>query len=108
MLTSASARWPSGQQSSSTERPYSPRERGLWGISLEPRDPREFVCILASLILAGRTDGTVYDAPDLYTIFPTDPDELFIELTLRKVSGWDPPFATRPFTGLGQPAVPNA
>ena len=49
----------------------------------------------------------MYDAPDLYTIFATDPDGMFIELTLRKVTGWDPPFATKPFRGLGQPGVPN-
>jgi hypothetical protein len=76
--------------------------------AIEARDPGEFVRIRASLIQAGRTDETVYDAPDLYTIFATDPDGLFIELTLRKVAGWDPPFATEPFRGLGQPAVPNA
>ncbi len=76
--------------------------------ALEARDPAEFARIRASLIRAGRADETVYDAPDLYTIFATDPDGLFIEVILRKVSGWDPPFATKPFTGLGQPAVPSA
>ena len=76
--------------------------------ALEARDPGEFVRIRASLIQAGRTDETVYDATDLYTVFATDPDGLFIELILRKVTGWDPPFATKPFRGLGQPAVPNA
>jgi catechol 2,3-dioxygenase-like lactoylglutathione lyase family enzyme len=76
--------------------------------AIEARDPGEFVRIRARLIQAGRADETVYDAPDLYTIFATDPDGMFIELTLRKVTGWDPPFATKPFRGLGQPAVPNA
>ena len=76
--------------------------------AIEARGPEEFLRIRASLIQAGRADETVYGAPDLYTIFATDPDGLFIELTLRKVSGWDPPFATKPFTGLGQPAIPNA
>ena len=76
--------------------------------ALEARDPGEFVRMRASLIQAGRTDETVYDATDLYTVFATDPDGLFIELILRKVTGWDPPFATKPFRGLGQPAVPNA
>jgi catechol 2,3-dioxygenase-like lactoylglutathione lyase family enzyme len=76
--------------------------------ALEARNPGEFVRIRAGLIQAGRADETVYDAPDLYTIFATDPDGLFIELILRKVNGWDPPFATKPFIGLGQPAVPNA
>lgn len=76
--------------------------------AIEARDPEEFVRIRASLIQAGRAEKTVYDAPDLYTIFATDPDGLFIELILRKISGWDPPFATKPFTGLGQPADPNA
>jgi catechol 2,3-dioxygenase-like lactoylglutathione lyase family enzyme len=76
--------------------------------AIEACDPEEFVRIRASLIQAGRAEEAVYDAPDLYTIFATDPDGLFIELILRKISGWDPPFATKPFTGLGQPAVPNA
>lgn len=73
--------------------------------AIEARDPGEFVRIRASLIQAGRADETVYDAPDLYTIFATDPDGLFIELILRKIGGWDPSFPTKPFTGLGQPAV---
>jgi hypothetical protein len=51
---------------------------------------------------------TVYDAPGLYTIFATDPDGLFIELILRKISGWEPSFPTKPFTGLGQPAGRSA
>ncbi len=76
--------------------------------ALEARDPGEFVRIRASLIQARRTDETVYDAPDLYTVFATDPDGLFIERILRKVTGWDPPFTTKPFRGLGQPAVPSA
>ena len=76
--------------------------------AIEARDPGEFVRIRASLIQAGRADETVYDAPDLYTIFATDPDGLFIELILRKISGWDPSFPTKPFTGLGQPAVRSA
>jgi catechol 2,3-dioxygenase-like lactoylglutathione lyase family enzyme len=76
--------------------------------AIEARDPGEFVHFRAGLIQAGRADETVYDAPDLYTIFATDPDGLFIELILRKTSGWDPPFATKPFVGLGQPATPDA
>ena len=50
----------------------------------------------------------MYDATDLYTVFATELDGLFIELILRKVTGWEPLFATKPFRGLGQPAVPNA
>jgi catechol 2,3-dioxygenase-like lactoylglutathione lyase family enzyme len=74
--------------------------------ALEARDPGTFARTHARLVQLGRTDDTVYEAPDLYTVFATDPDGLFVELTLRKAEGWDPPFETTPFVGLGQPAVP--
>src|SRR5580704_17772856 len=39
--------------------------------ALEACDPGEFVRIRASLIQAGRAEETVYDAPDLFSIFAT-------------------------------------
>lgn len=76
--------------------------------ALEVGSPQTFISTRASLIQAGRADETVYDATDLYTIFASDPDGLFIELILRKTEAWTPPFATEPFVGLGQPATPQA
>jgi catechol 2,3-dioxygenase-like lactoylglutathione lyase family enzyme len=74
--------------------------------ALEARDPETFISTRARLIQAGRAEEPVYEAPGRYTIFASDPDGLFIELTLPKTSDWSPPFATEPFVGLGQPAVP--
>lgn len=76
--------------------------------ALEAAGSEQFVSTRASLIKAGHATETVYDAPDLYTIFVTDPDGLLIELILPKTDGWSPPFATEPFVGLGQPAVPDS
>ena len=74
--------------------------------ALEAPDPGAFLGIRARLIEAGRGGEKVYDAPDLYTLFATDPDGLFIEVILHKTGAWSPPFATEPFVGLGQPASP--
>lgn len=70
--------------------------------ALEAADPETFVAVRERLIAAGRTDGTVRDAPGIYTLFATDPDGLFIEWIVRKVEGWQPPFESEPFVGLGQ------
>jgi catechol 2,3-dioxygenase-like lactoylglutathione lyase family enzyme len=70
--------------------------------ALEARDPDAFVEVRDRLVAAGRSDGKVYDA-DVYTVFATDPDGLFIEWLVRKTAEWRPPFETEPFVGLNQP-----
>jgi catechol 2,3-dioxygenase-like lactoylglutathione lyase family enzyme len=75
--------------------------------ALEARDPASFVEVRERLLADGLTDGNVYDAPELYSLFTTDPDGLFIEWVVRKVDGWRPPFATEKFVGLGQ-QVPSS
>jgi catechol 2,3-dioxygenase-like lactoylglutathione lyase family enzyme len=76
--------------------------------ALEARDGHAFVGVRARLVAADRSDGSVHEAADLYTMFATDPDGLFIEWVVRKVDGWSPPFPTSPFVGLGQPLTPEA
>jgi catechol 2,3-dioxygenase-like lactoylglutathione lyase family enzyme len=70
--------------------------------ALEAQDVDAFVRVRDRLIAAGRSDGTVYEAPGQYTLFATDPDGLFVEWVVRKADGWSPPFPTAPFVGLGQ------
>ena len=72
--------------------------------ALEARDPDTFVEVRARLMAAGRSDGTVYDQVNQYTLFATDPDGLFVEWVGRKTDDWRPPFDAKPFAGLGQPA----
>ena len=81
----------------------STRDRSTTSACSRPAIPENSSASGPALIQAGRTDETVYDATDLYArSSPPTPTELFIELILRKVTtGWDPPFATKPFRGLG-------
>jgi catechol 2,3-dioxygenase-like lactoylglutathione lyase family enzyme len=72
--------------------------------ALEARDADAFVTGRERLLAAGRSDGIVYEAPGVYTLFATDPDGLFVEWVLPKSAGWRPPFATSPFVGLNEPA----
>jgi catechol 2,3-dioxygenase-like lactoylglutathione lyase family enzyme len=70
--------------------------------ALEARDPETFVAIRDELLAEGRATEAVYDAPDVYTLFATDPDGLLIEMLVPKKPGWTPPFATEPFVPLGK------
>jgi catechol 2,3-dioxygenase-like lactoylglutathione lyase family enzyme len=83
-----------------------PFDRGsISHFALEARDPERFVEVRERLVAAGRSDGAVYEQQGLYTLFATDPDGLFVEWVVPKVAGWQPPFATSPFVGMGQPAA---
>ena len=77
-------------------------------VALEARDGDAFVAVRARLVAADRSDGAVHEAADLYTMFATDPDGLFVEWVVRKIDGWSPPFRTSPFVGMGQRATPEA
>jgi catechol 2,3-dioxygenase-like lactoylglutathione lyase family enzyme len=72
--------------------------------ALRAADPGAFIAVRDRLVAVGRSDGVVYDAPGTYTIFATDPDGLFLEWLLPKTTGWEPPFETSPFVGLGDSA----
>jgi catechol 2,3-dioxygenase-like lactoylglutathione lyase family enzyme len=89
-----------------TDHPFD--EGSINHFALQASDPDAFIRIRDTLIAQGRATNTVHDAPGLYTIFATDPDGLLIEVLVPKESDWTPPFATEPFAGLGEPAMPSS
>lgn len=89
-----------------TDHPFD--EGSINHFALQASDPDAFIRIRDTLIAQGRATKTVHDAPGLYTIFATDPDGLLIEVLVPKESDWTPPFATEPFAGLGEPAMPSS
>lgn len=71
--------------------------------ALEARNPEEFLRIRERLIAGGYTDASVVAAPYGYSINVLDPDGLYLEVTLERQAGWDPPFRTTAFSPFSSP-----
>ena len=71
--------------------------------ALEARSPEDFLAIRERLIDGGYTDTSVVAAPYGYSLNVLDPDGLYLEITLERPVGWDPPFRTTAFKPLPTP-----
>lgn len=68
--------------------------------ALEARSPEDFLRLRERLIAGGYSDASVMAAPYGYSINVLDPDGLYIEVTLERPTGWEPPFRTTAFSPL--------
>lgn len=71
--------------------------------ALEAEDAEDFLAIRERLIAGGYTDASVMAAPYGYSLNALDPDGLYLEVTLERPEGWDPPFRTTAFSPLPTP-----
>lgn len=71
--------------------------------ALEILGPEEFLNIRERLIAGGYTDASVVAAPYGYSLNVLDPDGLYLEVTLERPPGWEPPFRTTAFRPLPTP-----
>lgn len=72
--------------------------------ALAARDPAAFMEIRALLIAGTHADEVVHEGPHGFSVYATDPDGLFIEVTLAKPVAWMPPFRTTAFVPLNAEA----
>ncbi|MFT4039564.1 MAG: VOC family protein [Thermomicrobiales bacterium] len=68
--------------------------------ALEAASPEAFLTIRERLMAGGYTDSAVMAAPYGYSINAVDPDGLYIEITLARPPGWEPPFHVTAFMPL--------
>jgi catechol 2,3-dioxygenase-like lactoylglutathione lyase family enzyme len=71
--------------------------------ALEAGSPEDFLEIRERLIAGGYTDRSVMAAPYGYSLNVIDPDGLYLEITLERRPGWEPPFRTTAFSPLPTP-----
>lgn len=71
--------------------------------ALEARSPDDFLRIRDRLIAGGYADTSVVAAPYGFSLNVVDPDGLYLEITLERPPGWDPPFRTTAFNPLPTP-----
>lgn len=68
--------------------------------ALEAASPEAFMTIRDRLMAGGYTDSAVMAAPYGYSLNAVDPDGLYLEVTLARPPGWEPPFRTTAFLPL--------
>ncbi len=68
--------------------------------ALEAGGPEDFLSVRERLMAGGYTDASVMAAPYGYSLNVLDPDGLYLEVTLERQDGWEPPFRTTAFKPL--------